>query len=442
MEWIACSIIGLVLIILLVISAQFQLEKERYALKQTLKLVLVFSFFVVLLLVFDIGLLWFAALWIGIGVILVGVFLYPISYEAIALKLDENKVDERTTIFSRMFELQKQSIHKTQFYKEYPQFEQIDNDMRAMPGLLSTKSQFYDKYYYTKAENYNNELVKLFPKITGPFNPDCTLDALGNIENEIHKVGKQLGAVAIGFTKLEDYHFYSKKGRGSRYNEPIRSNHEYAIAIAVEMDKDAVDHAPYAPVIAESCRQYLNGAKVAIGIAELLREKGYEATAHIDANYELICPLVARDAGLGDIGRMGLLMTPKLGPRVRLAVVSTTLTLTPSVKKYSNSIQYFCRICKKCAHACPSKAIQKNDVVCNGEVRYKINHEKCYSLWAKFGTDCARCMSVCPYSHPNNWFHNIVRMGINKNPIIARLALYADHYFYGKVPKIKHLRNL
>ena len=47
------------------------------------------------------------------------------------------------------------------------------------------------------------------------------------------------------------------------------------------------------------------------------------ARAHIDGNYQVIAPLVARDAGLGTIGRMGLLMTPELGPRVRLAVVTT-----------------------------------------------------------------------------------------------------------------------
>ncbi|MFQ6103859.1 MAG: hypothetical protein ACE5OP_06150 [Candidatus Glassbacteria bacterium] len=52
-----------------------------------------------------------------------------------------------------------------------------------------------------------------------------------------------------------------------------------------------------------------------------IRNLGYPARTHIDGNYRVVCPLVARDAGIGEIGRMGLLMTPRLGPRVRIAVV-------------------------------------------------------------------------------------------------------------------------
>lgn len=64
-------------------------------------------------------------------------------------------------------------------------------------------------------------------------------------------------------------------------------------------------------------------------LAEFMRSIGYPARAHIDGSYRVVCPLVARDAGLGEIGRMGLLMTPELGPRVRIAVVTTDLPLVP-----------------------------------------------------------------------------------------------------------------
>ena len=46
----------------------------------------------------------------------------------------------------------------------------------------------------------------------------------------------------------------------------------------------------------------------------MIRRLGYPARAHIDGNYRVIAPLVARDAGLGEIGRMGLLMTPRSRP--------------------------------------------------------------------------------------------------------------------------------
>ena len=63
----------------------------------------------------------------------------------------------------------------------------------------------------------------------------------------------------------------------------------------------------------------------------------------------MIAPLVARDAGLGEIGRMGLLMTPRLGPRVRLGVVTTDLPLAPNEAGDDLSVLDFCTRCKKCA---------------------------------------------------------------------------------------------
>ncbi len=53
-------------------------------------------------------------------------------------------------------------------------------------------------------------------------------------------------------------------------------------------------------------------------------------TERFDAHFRVVCPLVARDAGLGEIGRMGLLMTPELGPRVCIGVVTTDAPLVAS----------------------------------------------------------------------------------------------------------------
>ncbi len=75
----------------------------------------------------------------------------------------------------------------------------------------------------------------------------------------------------------------------------------------------------------ESAHQYVEAARTAIQLAAFIRNLGYDARAHIDGNYQVIAPLVARDAGLGEIGRMSLLITPKHGPRVRLAVVTTNM---------------------------------------------------------------------------------------------------------------------
>ena len=118
----------------------------------------------------------------------------------------------------------------------------------------------------------------------------------------------------------------------------------------------------------------------------------------MDGDYRVICPLVARMRGLGEIGRMGLLMTPYHGPRVRIAVVTTDLELIPDEHIPDSSMIDFCTICGKCAENCPPKAISSGDrIEIDGALRWRIDSDMCYRYWSAMGTDCGRCMTVCPF---------------------------------------------
>jgi len=187
--------------------------------------------------------------------------------------------------------------------------------------------------------------------------------------------------------------------------------------------------------VMESARQYVEAARVALQLGYLIRWLGYPARAHIDGNYRVVAPLVARDAGLGEIGRMGLLMTPELGPRVRLGVVTTDLPLIPDGRRDDVSAIDFCRTCKKCAENCPSRSIPFGDrEEINGALRWRIDSDSCFRYWNLIGTDCGRCMAVCPYSHPDNLAHNAVRWAIRHSGAARRGALWLDDVFYGRHP--------
>ena len=69
--------------------------------------------------------------------------------------------------------------------------------------------------------------------------------------------------------------------------------------------------------------------------------------------YGLNIPL-AIDAGLGELGRNGLLTTEQFGPRLRLCKVLTDL---PSEldSPVDMGVQHFCETCERCAEACPKK---------------------------------------------------------------------------------------
>jgi epoxyqueuosine reductase QueG len=229
---------------------------------------------------------------------------------------------------------------------------------------------------------------------------------------------------------------YTHVGRGTGvYGEEIVLDHERALAFTVEMDHAVMASAPEAPVVAESARQYVESARIAVQLASLIRDAGYPARAHIDGNYRVIAPLVARDAGLGEIGRMGLLMTPGLGPRVRLGVVTTTLRLEPDPPGDDLSMLDFCLVCRKCAESCPPGAIPEGDRLPEeGALRWRIDSESCFRYWNVVGTDCGKCMSVCPYSHPDNAAHNLMRWATRRSGAARRVLLRLDDLFYGRKP--------
>ncbi len=342
--------------------------------------------------------------------------------------------DERDTMFSRK-ELKPDSDRYNKYYSENPDKKKPDDKFRTKPGLLSPKAPIYDPVIFASSEASFYTVAAFKDFVDGEINSVKTNIDNKSISNYIKNWGKKLGAIDLGFTTLKSYHIYSVKGRGEKYGNSIINNHKYAIAFTVEMDKFNVDTAPDAPEVFESAQQYLRAGTVAVQIAKFIRELGYSAKAHIDGNYDLICPLVARDAGLGEIGRMGLLMTPKLGPRVRIAVITTDIPLVTGIRKIDHSLLHFCKICKKCAESCPGKAIPfENRQNIDGTHRWKINSESCYTYWCTVGTDCGKCIKVCPYAHPDNLLHNIVRKGIKNNLIFRHLALHLDNFFYGKNP--------
>lgn len=347
----------------------------------------------------------------------------------------KHQIDERDIMFSRN-ELKPRSKRYDEYYSAYPARKITDDEFRKEAGLLSNKSIFYHRMAYA-ASNASFFAVDQFKDaIDGPVNPDKEEISPEKMLEFLTGWSKKLGALNIGFTKIENYHYYSHKGRGERYGQEIKEHHKYAIAFTVEMTQEMVAAAPQASIVMESGQQYLEAGRIAVQIGQFLRSLGYSAKAHIDGNYEVVCPLVARDAGLGEIGRMGLLMTPKEGPRVRLGVVTTNFELPVQAYQKNHSLLDFCNRCKKCADVCPSKSISFDEPkLVNGIKRWQINSEGCFTYWAKAGTDCGRCMATCPYAHPDNLLHNSIRWGIKHSPLFRRIAVPLDDFFYGRKPK-------
>ena len=370
--------------------------------------------------------------------IIIGIILFfPVRGKNYITSKPKGKIDERNIMFARA-KLQPGTERYHEYYKEFPAHLKLDNEFRTKPGLLSKNARYYDQFSFMAADAAFFTVAQLHTGVEGKPSTDKATVNPDEFSRFIKGWLKQNGALHAGITTLEEHHKYSKTGRGDQYGQDVVLNHDYVAVFTVEMDKVMIDSAPEGPTVMESAHQYLKSGALAVQLAEFIRLLGFEARAHIDGNYRIVAPLAARDAGLGEIGRMGLLITPSHGPRVRIGAVSFSAPVTVDTYKKENSVLDFCTICKKCADVCPSRAISfepmKEE---NGVHRWQINQESCFTFWTVTGTDCGRCMAVCPYSHPDNLLHNIVRTGLKQSALFRRAALKADDLLYLRRPKTK-----
>jgi ferredoxin len=390
-------------------------------------------------LIMKLGVLLFLAALLLIAVIL---FMLPIGSVQAAPDIPHTRYDERDIPFSRI-RLQPGSQDYLTYYLTHPDNQIIDDRIRSLPGLLSQDALHADPVVFSRAKASFDVIEALRDHVDGPVAQTQLESDLDDFTATIKSLTKHLGARTVGIAKLEPYHIYSHVGRGAgTYGSPIALDHRYAIAFTVEMDRAIMNQAPQAPVVAESARKYVEFAVIAIQLSTLIRELGYPARAHIDGNYQVIAPLVARDAGLGEIGRMGLLMTPELGPRVRVGVVTTDLPLIPDGRGSFDSMIDYCLHCAICAECCPSRAIPFGDrTEIDGAVRWRIDANRCFQYWNVIGTDCGVCMAVCPYSHPDNWAHNAIRWAVHHSGAARRAAHTLDHIVCGPHADCQHGTN-
>ena len=344
------------------------------------------------------------------------------------------RFDERDTIFSRA-ELEPGTDRFEEYYGRRPEHLSADSRFRAQPGLLAMSSREADRAAFAAVEAGFMTEEHLRFITDGKVSQERIQVERAEITRYIRGLARYLGAHSVGFTLLRQEHLYTVSGRREWYGQAVENDHKYAIALTVEMDYRMTRQGPASGTVMETARQYLRAAEIAVQVAAFIRGLGYAARAHISSRYQVICPLVARDAGLGEIGRMGLLMTPQLGPRVRIAVVTTELPLVVEPRRFDGTMIEFCENCGKCAAVCPSQAIPRvGRTEQNGVLRWKIDADSCYSFWCKAGTDCSRCMGVCPYSHPNTALHNLVRFLIRHCGVFRRIAPFFDDLLYGKKP--------
>jgi reductive dehalogenase len=217
---------------------------------------------------------------------------------------------------------------------------------------------------------------------------------------------------------------------------------KWVVAIAIPMDLNLLSRAPTSMGDAATALGYSQSVLVVASLAEFIRGLGYQAIPSVN-DTALSVPF-AIEAGLGELSRLNKMVSPEFGAGVRLCKVFTDLPMACD-KPIDCGIVEFCKRCKKCAEACPSRALSFDD-----EPSFKVRgpwnnpgHKawfedsyKCFQYWQHVDNGCGICVASCPFTKADGgWLHDAVRSTVS-------VTSAGDHFFrimddafgYGKQP--------
>lgn len=325
-----------------------------------------------------------------------------------------------------------------EFYTQNP--EALELDTKRMTEILPKAAQDHAAYdeYFALANAFATGWENLFnyypmeptepPEISDYKN--TYFDLAGPIEKQIRetplpfkspehasrlikKVAHMYGATIVGIAKLNPDYLYDIDVRGGKPGPFEKPAHwEYAIVMGVPHEWDQVLSNP---AHGTSYDGYNRARNAAGRLTSFLKDLGYPARAHVPpVSYDLVAPPIAVDAGIGQLGRHGFVITPETGSNLRLSVVTTNAPMAVD-KPIDFGVTEFCNTCKICAENCPSGAISMADstdgMMLRGYQHWYVNTAKCFNFWlqAMGPLGCRLCLAVCPYSRKNNWVHNLAR---------------------------------
>jgi len=299
---------------------------------------------------------------------------------------------------------------------------------------LDVAADTWNKIIGPYGENRDNEGLRSWLPLKVPegmyTSPDPDPDPV-DLAHKMKVIATYVGADRVGITHLNRKWVYSEKCLNSDSPEPpvtkkivfrdvdqpaeteseliIPESVTNAIVFVTVQPRMSTEIGPATfQTMASTSAGYSWSGLTAVALAEAVRFMGYVAIPCMNET-AMSVPL-AIDAGLGQLGRLGYLITPWFGPHVRIAKVLTNMPLVHD-SPIDFGVTEYCMECGICAVECPSGAISpdkersyaplKAAEPCGnpGARKWYINGKRCLKWWVESGAGCSRCTSVCPYTN-------------------------------------------
>lgn len=274
------------------------------------------------------------------------------------------------------------------FYsREYPLESQ--NVERSADRQWAMTVLTADAYHHRKEhESLNAPLIEA-ARTTGEIEPtgtpDPNLDA-GKMTETIRAKSRSLGFAEVGFTAYNRDYTYASKKKWARY--------DHAICLAMEQEYEPTQTIPSMAAEHTHFGTYRVEGKAGLDLADWIRSLGYHAQVHSPNDNSAVYIPMFVEAGLGQLGANGQLLSPHFGSRARLMIITTDAPV-----KYDAPIDYgihkFCQVCQVCVQRCPARALMKEKIWYRGAEKNKLIYKRCRPVMARY-LGCGICMKVCP----------------------------------------------
>ncbi len=218
---------------------------------------------------------------------------------------------------------------------------------------------------------------------------DPTAEPTGeNVGESIKQKARELGYGEVGFTRFDRRYLYQIRRQGVRTDLP------HAICLALEQDHAATQTIPSLEAERAQGDAYKRQADLAANLVDHIRSLGYRAQVSGPTwHFGPMIPMFV-EAGLGQLGVNGQLLSPHFGSRARLQIIITNARITYD-KPVDYGIPKFCEICQVCFMRCPGRAIQGQRLWYRGVDKAKLIYKRCRPVMARY-SGCGVCMKVCP----------------------------------------------
>lgn len=358
------------------------------------------------------------------------------------------RFDQRDIPFSR-FPLNPAFPQYEEYYSRHPELKEVDDGWReraarSRPRALEERPvnvQLESCGFLGSAVLSRPDVVEADVRV--PTRPN---DRAGSSQMEvaadkmalkIKALALQLGAGRVRIGRLNQNWVYSHLGLPF-YGQPVDLDYENVVCMAIPQDPFLIDVGSGVAESLEVGWKYSLAALISGTIANFIRRLGWRARSLPVMNAPYLVPPTFVDAGIGDFGRCGFVVTKELGNNWRPAAVATDLPLAID-KPVDFGLQDFCEKCKICAHTCPAGAIPSGEkVVVRGVRRWDVDGDRCFTYWQTTGRTCAICQAICPWNHRNNLFHNTIREIAQRMPWLRSALIKGEELFYrgrGKGPE-------